>query len=232
MKKYAFLKTSLCLMPLYFSTAVMANIQDDRKQLADAKMQLYIVQKQNILLKDKLAKEKKKSFNITSIRAHEKLLKEYQQKEVRLYEEYNRVMQEQARKDAKMKALENQIPSLHGDIYVHVDLSDQIMNIYKGDTLVYSWFVSTATEGLVTPTGKYRPYHTEKMHFSKQFDNSPMPWSVFFKDGFAIHGTEYVRSLGYKASHGCVRLHPENAHKLYGLVHQHGYDGVKIHITD
>lgn len=232
MTKYAFLKKSLFLMPLCVAAPLFANIQDDRKQLADAKMQLYIVQKQNILLKDKLAKEKEKMFNITSIRAHEKLLKEYQDKEVKLYEEYVKAMQAQARKDAKMKALEDQIPSLSGDIYVHVDLSDQIMNIYKGETLVYSWFVSTASEGLITPTGKYRPYHTEKMHYSKQFDNSPMPWSVFFKDGFAIHGTEYVRSLGYKASHGCVRLHPENAHKLYGLVHKHGYQGVKINITE
>ncbi len=199
--------------------------------MMNADRELYIVHKQNILLKEKLAEEQKKYFNHSRIRAYEDLIKEYQAKEVKLQQHKDELVRIQQQKDEQMKAIERQIPLLFGDIVVKVDLSEQIMNIYKGDTLIYSWFVSTAADGYVTPTGKYKPYHTAKMHFSKQFYNSPMPYSVFFKEGYAIHGTEYVRSLGYKASHGCVRLDPNNAKKLYDLVLKHGYNNTFIKIS-
>lgn len=231
MKKYSFLKQSLLLIPVCIISSLSANIQDDRKQMMDADRELYIVHKQNILLKEKLVEEQKKYFNHSRIRAYEDLIKEYQAKEVKLQQQKDELVRIQQQKDAQMKAIECQIPSLSGDIFVKVDLSEQIMNIYKGDTLIYSWFVSTAADGYATPTGKYKPYHTAKMHFSKQFYNSPMPYSVFFKEGYAIHGTEYVRSLGYKASHGCVRLDPNNAKKLYDLVLKHGYNNTFIKIS-
>lgn len=213
-------------------SSLSANIQDDRKQMMDVDRELFIVHKQNILLKEKLIEEQKKYFNHSRIRAYEDLIKEYQAKEVKVQQQKDELVRIQQQKDEQMKAIERQIPSLSGDIFVKVDLSDQIMNIYKGDTLIYSWFVSTAVDGYVTPTGKYKPYHTEKMHLSKQFYNSPMPYSVFFKEGYAIHGTEYVRSLGCKASHGCVRLHSNNANKLYSLVLEHGYDHTFIKISE
>ena len=60
---------------------------------------------------------------------------------------------------------------------------------------------------------------------------SPMPYSIFFYGGYAIHGTNYVKALGRPASHGCVRLHPSNAAALYSLVKQHGPGNTKIVIT-
>jgi len=214
-----------------FIDFVKTIIQDDRKKMMDTDRELYIVQKQNIILKNKLLEEQKKYFNHSRIRAHEDLMKEYQAKEVKLQQQKDKLVRIQKQKDEHLKAIERQIPLLHGDIFVKVDLTDQIMNVYKGDTLIYSWFVSTAVDEYETPTGQFKPYHTVKMHFSKQYDNSPMPYSVFFKEGFAIHGTEYVRSLGYKASHGCVRLHTDNANKLYNLVLEHGYDRTSIKIS-
>ena len=231
MKKYSFLNRSLLWIPVCMISFLSANIQEDRKRMMDAERELYVVKKQNILLREKLAEEQKKYFNHSRIRGYEALIKEYQAKEVRLQYRRDELVRIQKQKDEQWKDIERQIPLLYGDIYVKVDLSEQIMDIYKGDTLIYSWFISSAADGYVTPTGKYKPYHTAKMHFSKQFYNSPMPYSVFFKEGYAIHGTEYVRSLGYKASHGCVRLHPENAKKLYDLVLEHGYDNTFIKIS-
>jgi lipoprotein-anchoring transpeptidase ErfK/SrfK len=231
MKKYSFLKKSLLLIPMCIISSLSANIQDDRKQMMDVDRELYIVHKQNILLKEKLVEEQKKYFNLSRIRSYEDLIKEYQAKELKVRQQKDELVRIQQQKDEQMKAIERQIPSLSGDVFVKVDLSEQIMNVYKGDTLIYSWFVSTAVDGHVTPTGQFKPYHTEKMHFSKQYYNSPMPYAVFFKEGFAIHGTEYVRSLGYKASHGCVRLHTDNANKLYSLVLKHGYDHTNIKIS-
>ena len=224
-------KKLLFLVPFYLFTSLHANIQDDRAAMMHIERELFIVHKQNILLKEKYAEEKEKYFNYSRIKAYEKTMAEYEEKERKIRAERDRLVAEQKKRDLCMAELERQIPVLEGDIHVKVDLSDQIMNVYIGDTLVYSWFVSTAAGAYFTPTGKFKPYHTAKMHFSKQYDNSPMPYAIFFKEGFAIHGTEWVRSLGYRASHGCVRLHTDNAHKLYNLVQQYGYHRVSISIA-
>ena len=76
----------------------------------------------------------------------------------------------------------------------------------------YVWPVSTGARGYETPSGKYRPFRMEKDHFSKEWDDAPMPNSIFFTgQGHAIHGSFHVKSLGRRASHGCVRLAPDNA---------------------
>ena len=49
-----------------------------------------------------------------------------------------------------------------------------------------------------------------------------MPHAIFFYYGFAIHGTNQVRHLGSPASHGCVRLAPQNATKLFNLMRAEG----------
>ena len=82
----------------------------------------------------------------------------------------------------------------------------------------YRWAVSTARPGYSTPSGTFRPYSLQPMHYSKKYDNSPMPNSIFFSGGYAIHATPHVGNLGRPASHGCVRLHPANAKTLYDIV--------------
>jgi hypothetical protein len=68
-----------------------------------------------------------------------------------------------------------------------------------------------------------------KMWYSKQWDNAPMPHAVFFtREGHAIHGTNEVRHLGNPASHGCVRISPENAATLYELVSEVGLENTQI----
>ena len=69
----------------------------------------------------------------------------------------------------------------------------------------------------------------EKDHFSREWDDAPMPHSIFFTTrGHAIHGTEHTRNIGRPASHGCVRLEPENARVLFGLVKQEGMANVRV----
>ena len=83
---------------------------------------------------------------------------------------------------------------------------------------VFTWKVSTARKGYHTPSGTYTPYSLQPMHYSKKYDNAPMPNSIFFNGGYAIHATPHVGALGRPASHGCVRLSPANAKTLYGIV--------------
>jgi lipoprotein-anchoring transpeptidase ErfK/SrfK len=107
-------------------------------------------------------------------------------------------------------------------IVARVDISSQSLRIYEDGRLAYAWRVSTARKGYRTPVGSYRPTRMHRMWYSRKYDNSPMPHSIFFHGGYAIHGTDAVRSLGRPASHGCIRLHPGNAKRLYNLVKAHG----------
>jgi lipoprotein-anchoring transpeptidase ErfK/SrfK len=86
------------------------------------------------------------------------------------------------------------------------------------DTGSYQWPVSTAKKGYYTPTGTFHVQAMEKMHYSRLYDMSPMPFSIFFNGNIAIHGTPHVGNLGRPASHGCIRIHPNNAKTLYYIV--------------
>ncbi len=115
-------------------------------------------------------------------------------------------------------------------ITAKINLSQQRMEVFHGDKLIYNWKVSTARRGYRTPLGKYKPLYLVKMHYSRKYHNSPMPYSIFFNGGYAIHGTKAIRRLGKKASHGCVRLDPKNAKKLYSLVLKYGKANTSIEI--
>src|SRR5690606_9350814 len=98
--------------------------------------------------------------------------------------------------------------------------------------VVGRWKVSTARNGYHTPRGSYRPTRMHRMWYSKKYDNAPMPHSVFFRGGYAIHGTNHVRSLGRPASHGCIRLAPGNASAFYSMAREVGPRNVRIIITN
>lgn len=100
---------------------------------------------------------------------------------------------------------------------VTIDLATQRMHVDSAQG-TFDWPVSTAREGYVTPTGTFQPERLAEVYHSKKYDNAPMPHAVFFYYGFAIHGTNEVRHLGHPASHGCVRLAPQNATKLFNIV--------------
>lgn len=93
----------------------------------------------------------------------------------------------------------------------------------------YVWLVSTGGQGYDTPSGTYRPFRFEKEHFSTEWDDAPMPYSMFFTGrGHAIHGSTHIKRLGTRASHGCVRLAPENAALLFSLVTKAGGSNTTI----
>jgi hypothetical protein len=93
----------------------------------------------------------------------------------------------------------------------------------------YEWSVSTGKGGYSTPSGTYIATSMNEIWYSKQWDNAPMPHSIFFmKDGHAIHGSYEVKNLGKPVSHGCVRISPENAATLYALVAKNGLENTQV----
>lgn len=115
-------------------------------------------------------------------------------------------------------------------VEVVIDLSAQTMRVSAPDFAPRVWKVSTARPGYRTPTGTFTPQRLERMWYSIKYDNAPMPWSIFFYGGYAIHGTTEISKLGSPASHGCVRLHPDNARVLFELVSQYGKPATLIRI--
>ena len=117
-------------------------------------------------------------------------------------------------------------------LVARVDVGSQTMTVEKHGRVIYRWKVSTARNGYVTPRGTWRPTRMHKMWRSRKYDNAPMPYSVFYHGGYAIHGTNAVRNLGRPASHGCVRLATPNAQKFYTLVREMGPGNTRIVVTN
>jgi lipoprotein-anchoring transpeptidase ErfK/SrfK len=118
-------------------------------------------------------------------------------------------------------------------VLITIDKSAQRMTVSVDGTRRWTWPVSTGVRSYDTPNGSYRAFRMEKDHFSKEWDEAPMPHSIFFtRKGHAIHGSYQTRRLGRRASHGCVRLSPANAAKLYTLVEQQGVTSATVVVTD
>jgi hypothetical protein len=115
---------------------------------------------------------------------------------------------------------------------ITIDKNTQTMTVSVDGVERYHWPVSTGIPSYETPNGTYRTFRMEESHYSKEFDDAPMPHSIFFtKIGHAIHGTDMENRLGTPASHGCVRLSKANAATLYALVQEQGVLNATVTLT-
>ena len=116
------------------------------------------------------------------------------------------------------------------EVVITVDKATQHMTVMVDGSARYTWAVSTGLAG-GPPNGTFRPERLERDWHSHLFGMAPMPHSIFFRGPYAIHGTTVVSRLGQRASHGCVRLHPDNAATLFSLVQQQGPANTRIVIS-
>jgi hypothetical protein len=124
------------------------------------------------------------------------------------------------------------IGSAEAKLDILVDKTTQRMLVIQDGYMRYIWPVSTGRDEMATPNGVYTPQRLERNWFSSAYYNSPMPYSIFFHNGYAIHGSSAIDKLGGPASHGCVRLHPHHAALLFDLVQQEGPGNTTIEVTD
>lgn len=120
------------------------------------------------------------------------------------------------------------MPMASADVLINVDKASQRLTVTVDGVRQYDWPVSTARAGYITPDGEYRPTRLDRTWFSRKYYNSPMPYSIFFHGGYAIHGSFERAEIGRPASHGCVRLDPKNAEVLFDLVKAQGADNTRI----
>ena len=120
----------------------------------------------------------------------------------------------------------------HADLLIAVDKSTQRMTVSVNGQQMYNWPVTTGGSGYDTPSGAFKPFRMEIDHYSDEYDNAPMPYSIFFtQTGNAIHGTYEQRNLGHAVSHGCVRLSVKNAATLWALVKQEKMANTKVMLS-
>jgi len=116
-------------------------------------------------------------------------------------------------------------------VLVQIDKARQRMTVKVDGKVRHAWAISTGRRGFGTPSGTYYPQRLARRWFSRKYYMSPMPYSIFFHKGYAIHGSYEIRRLGGPASHGCVRLHPANAATLFALVQQRGTGSTRIVVS-
>lgn len=117
------------------------------------------------------------------------------------------------------------------NLVAKVSLGSQTMTVTQNGFVKYRWKVSTARRGYVTPTGSWSAKWLSLNHRSRKYDNAPMPYAVFFNGGYAVHATFDLKRLGRPASHGCVRLHPDNAAQFFSMAKQAGLSNTRVVIT-
>jgi hypothetical protein len=114
-------------------------------------------------------------------------------------------------------------------LLIEIDKATQTMTVSQDGATLHRWPVSTGLRAYDTPSGQYTPFRLEKDHFSREWDDAPMPHSIFFtKQGHAIHGTTHLRAIGRPASHGCVRLDPGHASVLFDMVRREGLANTRV----
>jgi len=118
------------------------------------------------------------------------------------------------------------------DLLIKVDKSAQEMTVSEDGNLLYTWPVSTGRAGYNTPNGAFTPIWRDREHFSREWDDAPMPYSIFFtQEGHAIHGTYEASHLGHAVSHGCVRLSVKHAAILWDLVKKNKLANTTVTLT-
>src|ERR1700685_3604586 len=118
------------------------------------------------------------------------------------------------------------------DIAIAIDKDAQQMTVAVDGAQRYTWPVSTGRPGYDTPNGTFKVNRMDANHFSQEWDNAPMPHTMFFDmHGHAIHGFSDVAHLGLAVSHGCVRLAPANATVLFDLVKAEGMANTSVTIS-
>jgi hypothetical protein len=118
------------------------------------------------------------------------------------------------------------------NIDITIDKNAQQMSVAVDGAQRYTWPVSTGRPGYDTPNGTFKVNRMDADHFSQEWDNAPMPHTMFFDmRGHAIHGFFDVKHLGLAVSHGCVRLAPANATVLFNLVKAEGMANTSVTIT-
>ena len=235
MKKYLFfLLTPLLLLANLDNNVVnqLKTIEQQEKTFLNTLRQIQTHIKEDQLKKIEFAKIQ--AENIQSIKYYKQRSVQFDLKLKSFLHFYSQTMNEVEKyQDERKKVLEAlALKKRRNEVIAKINISDQRMYVYKADKLLYKWKISSGKKGHGTPRGRFKAISTVAKYHSRKYNNALMPYSVFFKSGYAIHGTNSVSRLGKPASHGCIRLRTSNAKKFYTLVKRVGRANTNITIIN
>ena len=112
------------------------------------------------------------------------------------------------------------------EVWIHVDLSEQNLVVYRGDHPIFATLVSTGMDGHETPVGFFRIQR--KLRTATMANLGPdagddayriedVPWTQYFDGNLAIHGSFWHNRFGLERSHGCINLSPADARTVFEL---------------
>lgn len=146
--------------------------------------------------------------------------------------------------DGMFSLFKVEMPSCYQDncnVFARVSKRNQKLYLSVSGKVEYAWAVSTGMEDFETPDMNRHPsgriydrYSSSKYPGGDYKGLGNMPYAVFIRGGYAIHGTPQANwgQLGRPASHGCIRLHPDNAKVFNRLVRANGVAGSWITVED
>jgi lipoprotein-anchoring transpeptidase ErfK/SrfK len=106
-----------------------------------------------------------------------------------------------------------------GERWIDVDLTNQMVYAYEGNSMVNSFVVSTGTWQYPTVTGQYNIWI--KLRYARMtgpgYDLPNVPYVMYFYKGYGLHGTYWHSNFGTPMSHGCVNLSIPDAEWLYNF---------------
>jgi lipoprotein-anchoring transpeptidase ErfK/SrfK len=101
--------------------------------------------------------------------------------------------------------------------WIDINLSTQRLSAYDGHDLVKTFVVSTGLPGTPTVTGRFRVYikYTSTLMAGPGYYLPNVPWTMYFYNGYGIHGTYWHNNFGTPMSHGCVNMKNDDAEWVF-----------------
>ncbi|MDD3839727.1 MAG: L,D-transpeptidase family protein [Clostridia bacterium] len=102
------------------------------------------------------------------------------------------------------------------DVHIYIDLNQTLLYVIEGDKVIKKYPISIGKDRSPSPIGIWRVVHKAKnwgSGFGSRWMGLDVPWGIY-----GIHGTNKPGSIGYAASHGCIRMNNNNVEELYDLI--------------
>ena len=108
-------------------------------------------------------------------------------------------------------------PDNGGERWIDVNLAQQMLYAYEGDTVVASFLVSTGVWQFPTVTGQFHIYvkYRYTLMAGDGYYLPDVPYTMYFYKGYGIHGTYWHNNFGHPMSHGCVNMYTPDAEWMF-----------------
>ena len=122
-----------------------------------------------------------------------------------------------------------------GEKWIDIDLGDQVLTAYQGDSAVRFFTISSGKASTPTVTGSFRTYSRTKLQdmsggskaAGDYYFQADVPWVQYFFEDYAIHGAYWHNRFGTPVGHGCINMRVDESQWLYEWA---GVTGLRVEV--